>query len=124
MVRGPVANIYGSGAIGGVVSFRTKDVDDILRPGQVWGTQLHTLFGSNSGQALGSAFGAARLGPNVDVMVGGSARTSDNYKDGDGNVVDNTGYDLQSGHRQDHGASGRRPPGQADGESTAAHRLS
>jgi hemoglobin/transferrin/lactoferrin receptor protein len=97
VVRGPVANIYGSGAIGGVASFRTKDVDDILRPGQVWGTQLHTLFGSNSGQALGSAFGAARIGPNVDVVVGGSARTSNDYKDGDGNTVDNTGYDLQSG---------------------------
>src|SRR5215813_900934 len=28
--RGPVSNIYGSGAIGGVVSFRTKDVQDVL----------------------------------------------------------------------------------------------
>ena len=34
VVRGPVANIYGSGAIGGVVSFRTKDVEDVLRPGE------------------------------------------------------------------------------------------
>jgi hemoglobin/transferrin/lactoferrin receptor protein len=30
VARGPVANIYGSGAIGGVVSFRTKDVEDVL----------------------------------------------------------------------------------------------
>src|SRR4029079_13546763 len=35
-VRGPVANIYGSGAIGGVVSFRTKDVDDVLKAGERW----------------------------------------------------------------------------------------
>jgi len=33
IVRGPTANIYGSGAIGGVVSFRTKDIDDVVRPG-------------------------------------------------------------------------------------------
>src|SRR5262249_45549961 len=37
VVRGPVANIYGSGAIGGVVSFTTKDVSDVLRNGQQWG---------------------------------------------------------------------------------------
>ena len=29
VVRGPTANIYGSGAIGGVVSFRTKDIQDV-----------------------------------------------------------------------------------------------
>lgn len=33
IVRGPTANVYGSGAIGCVVAFRTKDVDDILKPG-------------------------------------------------------------------------------------------
>ena len=31
VVRGPTANIYGSGAIGGVVSFRTKDINDVVR---------------------------------------------------------------------------------------------
>ena len=34
VVRGPTANIYGSGAIGGVVSFRTKDIQDVVRPGE------------------------------------------------------------------------------------------
>ena len=34
VVRGPVANIYGSGAIGGVVSMRTIDSHDILQPGR------------------------------------------------------------------------------------------
>jgi hemoglobin/transferrin/lactoferrin receptor protein len=37
IVRGPTANIYGSGAIGGVVSFRTKDINDVVRPGERWG---------------------------------------------------------------------------------------
>ena len=31
VMRGPVANTYGSGAIGGVVVFETKDADDFLR---------------------------------------------------------------------------------------------
>ena len=43
VVRGPVANIYGSGAIGGVASFRTKDADDILRPGERWAAQGHVM---------------------------------------------------------------------------------
>ncbi|HAP49306.1 MAG TPA: TonB-dependent receptor, partial [Afipia sp.] len=34
IVRGPTANIYGSGAIGGVASFRTKDIQDVVRPGE------------------------------------------------------------------------------------------
>ncbi|TIT35615.1 MAG: TonB-dependent receptor, partial [Mesorhizobium sp.] len=36
VIRGPVANTYGSGAIGGVVLFETKDADDYLRDGETW----------------------------------------------------------------------------------------
>jgi hemoglobin/transferrin/lactoferrin receptor protein len=96
IVRGPVANIYGSGAIGGVASFQTKDVDDILRPGERWGGQVHTAFGSNPGYPVTSAFGAARAA-NVEAIVGGSYRTTGNYKDGHGDPVENSGYDLASG---------------------------
>lgn len=97
IVRGPVANIYGSGAIGGVASFRTKDADDILRPGQNFATQLHGALASNPSNPLGSAFAAAHLGPNVDVIAGGSTRHNGDYKDGNGDVIPNTGYDLASG---------------------------
>lgn len=97
VVRGPVANINGSGAIGGVASFRTKDVDDILRPGEVWGGQLHGMWSSNPGNPLGSAFAAARLGANADIIVGGASRDNRDYKDGDGDLVNGSGYDLSSG---------------------------
>ncbi len=52
VVRGPVANIYGSGAIGGVASFRTKDVNDILKPGEKYGIVAHGILGSNMFQNL------------------------------------------------------------------------
>ncbi|MDB5626100.1 MAG: TonB-dependent receptor, partial [Tardiphaga sp.] len=55
VVRGPTANIYGSGAIGGVVSFRTKDIDDVVRPGERWGVDFATQVGSNQGRILSSA---------------------------------------------------------------------
>ena len=34
VIRGPVANTYGSGAIGGVVFFDTKDAEDFLQAGR------------------------------------------------------------------------------------------
>lgn len=95
VVRGPIANIYGSGAIGGVVSFTTKDVDDILRAGQNWGVVTRGELGSNTGQGVGSAFGAARS-KNVDFMVGGTYRNKNDYKDGDGNTVPNTGSEVNT----------------------------
>ena len=97
VVRGPVANIYGSGAIGGVVSFRTKDVEDILRGGERWGVLANTMFGSNRSQALGSLFGAARPNENFDVAFGGTYRTQSNYDNGYGLEVANTGNDIASG---------------------------
>jgi hemoglobin/transferrin/lactoferrin receptor protein len=90
VVRGPTANIYGSGAIGGVVSFRTKDADDILQPGERFATAFAGMAGSNSGRGLGSVFSAGRPNPNVDYIVGGTYRTQSNYKDGDGYEIANT----------------------------------
>lgn len=95
VVRGPVANVYGSGAIGGVVSFTTKDVDDVLRAGQNWGVVTHGELGSNEGRGLTSAFGAVRS-QNVDIMVGGTYRKTNDYKDGDGNTVPNTGAETET----------------------------
>ncbi|HEX8028568.1 MAG TPA: TonB-dependent receptor plug domain-containing protein, partial [Vicinamibacterales bacterium] len=96
IVRGPTANIYGSGAIGGVASFRTKDVNDVLRPGEKYGMDLGTSVGSNSSRALGSAFAALRAGPNVDFISGGTLRTQGDYKDGDGVLIQNTSNHVGS----------------------------
>ncbi|MCZ7642011.1 MAG: TonB-dependent receptor plug domain-containing protein [Pseudorhodoplanes sp.] len=96
IVRGPVANIYGSGAIGGIASFRTKDVDDILRPGERYGAEVSGTFGSNRRQALGSVFVAARSAA-ADVIVGGTYRTADNYDAGNGKEVINSGKDVGTG---------------------------
>jgi hemoglobin/transferrin/lactoferrin receptor protein len=61
IVRGPTANIYGSGAIGGVASFRTKDIEDVVRPGERWGVDAKTILGTNYGRALGSVFGGVHV---------------------------------------------------------------
>lgn len=90
VVRGPTANIYGSGAIGGVVSFRTKDVDDILRPGERWGMLTHGFAGTNQARGLMSTFGAVRVNPNVEFIAGGSYTSQSDYRDGSGAIVQNS----------------------------------
>jgi hemoglobin/transferrin/lactoferrin receptor protein len=96
VVRGPVANIYGSGAIGGVASFRTIDVDDILKPCEKFGGQVHGLIGSNQVAGLGSGFFAVRPTPYADAMVGAIGRTQSDYKDGHGNIVPNSHFHTTS----------------------------
>ncbi|WP_127091969.1 TonB-dependent hemoglobin/transferrin/lactoferrin family receptor [Aquabacter cavernae] len=95
--RGPASNIYGSGAIGGVVTFRTKDADDILKPGQTWGVESTGEFGSNGPMGFGSMFGAARVGQNVDLFVGGTYRKATDYQDGNGDDVPGTAFDTWTG---------------------------
>lgn len=97
IVRGPSANIYGSGAIGGVVAFRTKDINDVLRPGERWGVDMTGSYGSNKDRGLGSVFGGVRVDPTVDVFGGATYRTQGNYKDGNGTEIGNTGNDIASG---------------------------
>ncbi|WP_334485022.1 TonB-dependent hemoglobin/transferrin/lactoferrin family receptor [Bradyrhizobium algeriense] len=97
VVRGPTANVYGSGAIGGVVSFRTKDIDDVVRPGERWGVDMTGSGGTNSARGLGSIFGGVRVNPNVDVFGGAVYRTQGNYKDGNGTEIGNTGNEIAAG---------------------------
>lgn len=97
VVRGPTANIYGSGAIGGLVSFRTRDIDDVLRPGERWGVDLSGSYGSNNSRGLGSVFGGVRATPDVDIFGGAVYRTQGNYKDGNGTEIGNTGNQVEAG---------------------------
>lgn len=97
VVRGPTSNIYGSGAIGGLVSFRTKDINDVVRPGERWGVDMTGSGGTNNARGLGSIFGGVRADPNVDVFGGAVYRTSGNYKDGNGTEIGNTGSELAAG---------------------------
>lgn len=97
IVRGPTANIYGSGAIGGVASFRTKDIEDVVRVGERWGVDLSGRMGSNQLSGVGSIFGGIHATPNVDVFGGAVYRNQSNYKDGNGTEIGNTANEVSSG---------------------------
>lgn len=99
ITRGPVANIYGSGAIGGVASFETVEPRDILRRGEKFATELGFtgVTGGRQSGVYGHGIGAIRATDWASGLVGLSFRDLGIYKDGGGNTIRDSGQDLVSG---------------------------
>ena len=95
VTRGPSSTIYGSGAIGGVVAFELIDAEDILRPGEYAAIQSRTRYGTNGDGKLASGTGAVRVG-NFDIVGQVNGRWANDYEDGDGNRVSNSGEETDS----------------------------
>lgn len=96
VTRGPVANLYGSGAIGGVVSFETIDPKDILRPRESVAGEfgVAALLGGRQNGMNGSVIGAARPGDWGAGVLGLSFRSLNAYGNGSGRLVADSGHDL------------------------------
>lgn len=59
VIRGPGSALYGSGALGGVIAFRTVDAADFLEPGETLGAQVGVGFRSVNDEiaTTGTVFG-------------------------------------------------------------------
>jgi hemoglobin/transferrin/lactoferrin receptor protein len=82
IVRGPASALYGSDAIGGVVSFTTKDPVDFLRDGNGVHARVRSMYRSDSDAwSIGS------------TIVGGDDRLAGLllYRHGEGSETDNQG---------------------------------
>ncbi|QGM96717.1 TonB-dependent hemoglobin/transferrin/lactoferrin family receptor [Methylocystis parvus] len=97
VTRGPTSNIYGSGAIGGVVSFRTRDVDDILKPEERYGATQKVQLSSNRWGFMSNSALAARLGGMGGVFGQFVYRNRTAYYDGAGKIVPDTGNEVIGG---------------------------
>lgn len=97
VIRGPVANTYGSGAIGGVVFFDTKDGDDFLKPGETWALSATERYETNGQGWSTSGIGAYRFTDNFNVLGNIVWRDYDDYKDGNGDDVPGSGFEVLSG---------------------------
>ncbi|CAI3787065.1 Vitamin B12 transporter BtuB [Pseudomonas sp. MM227] len=62
ILRGPASSLYGSSAIGGVVSYYTLDPEDIIKPGKDVGARLKTGYSSADESWLNSATVAGHSG--------------------------------------------------------------
>lgn len=97
VVRGPVANVFGSGAIGGVVAFETKDPDDVLRGDETYAVESKLQYSTNRREFLGSLTGATRVSNAFSVLGNVVYRKGHDYTDGAGNTVSPTGRKLVAG---------------------------
>ena len=99
ITRGPVSTIYGSGAIGGVVGFRTRNIDDILTPDERMGVVQKFGYGSNGAGGLSSTSFGFRLPANVANVFGQLVmRDTATYHDGAGIRIADTGSELRAGN--------------------------
>ncbi|SQI44425.1 Heme/hemopexin utilization protein C precursor [Leminorella richardii] len=88
VVRGPSAQLYGSGALGGVIAFETVDAKDLLRDGEQGGVRL---FGSGAtldhSQAMGiTAFGRT---DSLDGIFSANFRDKGNLRLSNGETAPN-----------------------------------
>ena len=97
VIRGPIANVYGSGAIGGVVSFETIDALAFLRDDETWAAQQRVRYDTNADGLMNSTIGATRLGSHGGLLGNFIYRDSDDYTDGAGNEVPNSSRELVAG---------------------------
>lgn len=97
VVRGPVSNIYGSGAIGGVVAFETKSASDFLEPDERFAGSVKGRYETNGDGWTAAATGAARISEAFDVIGNVVYRQADDYTDGDGTTVPFSRYDVLGG---------------------------
>lgn len=94
--KGTVATEGGAGSLGGIVNFRTMELDDILTGGKDWGAEATATYGTN-GYDWSRTLAAGMRNDRISVLGALSLRDSGRYKDGDGNYADQTGQDLVSG---------------------------
>jgi hemoglobin/transferrin/lactoferrin receptor protein len=69
VLRGPASTLYGSDALGGVVTFRSIEPGDLLGPNDVYGGDIFTTYLSETGGFGSAVRTAARYGPVEGVFV-------------------------------------------------------
>lgn len=60
--KGSASAEFGSGALGGAVSLRTKEADDIIKEGKDWGVSTKTAYSSKNNQFANTVGLAAKAG--------------------------------------------------------------
>jgi hemoglobin/transferrin/lactoferrin receptor protein len=69
VLRGPASTLYGSDALGGVLTFRSLEPGDLLGPTDIYGGDALTTFQSENGGFGSAVRTAARFGPVEGLFV-------------------------------------------------------
>ncbi len=97
VLRGGASTMFGSGALGGVISLDTKDASDILKPGETWGSEVNVGFHGQGSEALRAITGAFQKG-DVSMLAFFSQRLMYiDLVDGDDNPILDSAVDNLNG---------------------------
>lgn len=97
VLRGANSAVFGSGALGGVVSLTTRGARDLLEAGEQFGGRYRVGYQSNGGDLIQSFSGFAAsdtLDALVNVGLGGTRAP---IRDGNGDAIPNTEDELRNG---------------------------
>lgn len=98
VLRGPAfSTLYGSGALGGVVNFTTKDASDFIAEGDTGALRLKTAWDSNGNGWLFNSTLAQRMGDNAEFLLSGNYRFADVFRTGNGTPLLGTNFRAWSG---------------------------
>ena len=97
VVRGGGSTLFGSGALGGVISVETVDAADLLQPGQTMGGRVTLGYSSNGAEPMGSSTVFADYGT-VDLLFSLAARSvTADLESGDGTAIPFSQIDASNG---------------------------
>jgi hemoglobin/transferrin/lactoferrin receptor protein len=88
VLRGPASStLYGAGALAGVINFTTKDASDFLKPGDALAVRLKGATETNAEAHTLSGILAVQPTEGVELLGSYNLRRSEDYRDGNGNIV-------------------------------------
>ena len=97
VLRGANSAVFGSGALGGVVSLTTRGARDLLEAGEQFGGRYRVGYQSNGGD-LTQSFSGFAAGETFEALVNfGLGGTRAPIRDGNGDAIPNTEDELQNG---------------------------
>ncbi|MEZ5797731.1 MAG: TonB-dependent receptor [Paracoccaceae bacterium] len=96
ILRGPASStLYGSGTLGGVVAFTTKDASDFLAEGETIALRFKGSLASNGGGLGGGVIYAHRAG-NAEFLAALNRSQGDEQDDGAGTALPGTAFETTS----------------------------
>lgn len=98
VLRGPASStLYGSGALGGVINFTTKDASDFIRDGYTGAARIKGSFASNGLQTMTSALIAQQVSDTFEVLATANWRRQEDVTQAQGTVLAGSAFDTLSG---------------------------
>jgi len=98
VLRGPASStLYGSGALGGVVNFQTKDASDFIKDGYNGAARIKASYASNGNGTLISGLVAQRINETFDILATGNWRRSDAFTLAGGGTLSGSDFASLSG---------------------------